>query len=296
MADGSAVLVPEEAIPPFSLFNGDTHEFPVLISVPHAGRDYSPAIRDNLAVPPSSLIRLEDRYADRLVTGTIAAGFTTLVAREPRAWIDLNRGHRELDPDMLTGVARHQLPEPSRKVRGGLGLVPRRLNGTGELWRRKWAWEDVSQRVDRSHAPYHGLVETTLYRMREKFGGAILLDVHSMPPLTDEKQGDVDIVVGDRFGRSSGSRYSELAMAFCDQAGLRGQLNHPYAGGYILERHGRPDEGIHALQLEIDRRCYLDGALLEPGDGLQAMAGLVTQLADLLAGQSFGQVQLIAAE
>ena len=168
---------------------------------------------------------------------------------------------------MLSGVARHQLPEPSRKVRGGLGLVPRRLNGAGELWRRKWTWDDICQRVDRSHAPYHRFVEQTLYRMREKFGGAILLDVHSMPPLTDEKKGDVDIVIGDRFGRSAGSRYSEIALAYCNQSGMRSQLNHPYAGGYILERHGKPDDGIHALQLEIDRRCYLDKALLEPGDG-----------------------------
>ncbi|SIN59662.1 N-formylglutamate amidohydrolase [Parasphingorhabdus marina DSM 22363] len=296
MAEDNAVLLPEGASPSFSQFNGDDHQFPVLISVPHAGRDYPPAIRDNLAVPAASLIRLEDRYADRLVTGAIAAGYTTMVAREPRAWIDLNRGHRELDPDMLTGVARHQLPEPSRKVRGGLGLVPRRLNGTGELWRRKWVWDEVCQRVDHSHAPYHRLVERTLDKMREKFGGAILLDVHSMPPLTDGDQGDVDIVIGDRFGRSSGSRYSEIAMGYCNQAGLRGQLNHPYAGGYILERHGQPDQGIHALQLEVDRRCYLDGALLEPGEGLPAMIDHVTRIANLLANQSFGQVHLIAAE
>ncbi len=296
MADDSPILLQEPVIPPFSIFNEESLDFPVLVSVPHAGRDYAPAIHDNLAVPAASLVRLEDRYADRLVTGAVAAGFTTLVAREPRAWIDLNRGHRELDADMLSGVPRHQLPEPSRKVRGGLGLVPRRLNGTGELWRRKWTWDDVRQRVDHSHAPYHSLVERTLDRMREKFGGAILLDVHSMPPLTDENQDDVDIVIGDRFGRSSGSRYAELALAFCHQSGLRGQLNHPYAGGYILERHGRPDEDIHALQLEIDRRCYLDKALLEPGDGLPAMAVRVKELASLLANQGFGQLHLIAAE
>lgn len=281
---------------PFSVFNGDEYQFPVLISVPHAGRRYPEEIHDNLAVPPASLIRLEDRYADRLAAGAIKAGFTTLVAQQPRAWIDLNRGHREIDPDMVTGIERSQLPAPSRKVRGGLGLVPRRLSGTGDLWRRKWSYADVQERVRHSHAPYHQSISHILEKMCEKYGSAILLDLHSMPPLIDEKLGDVDIVIGDRFGRSSGSRYAELSLSFCNQSGLRGQLNHPYAGGYILERHGAPDKDIHALQLEIDRRCYLDENLREPGTNMTEMANHVERLAGLLADQILDRFQLAAAE
>lgn len=296
MSEDALVPWSNDANLPFSLFNGDDCQFPVLISVPHAGRRYPGEIHDNLAVPPASLIRLEDRYADRLAAGAITAGFTTLVAQQPRAWIDLNRGHREIDPDMVTGIERAELPAPSRKVRGGLGLVPRRLSGTGDLWRRKWSYDDLQERVRHSHAPYHQSISHILEKMRDKFGAAMLLDLHSMPPLTDEKLGDVDIVIGDRFGRSSASRYAELSLSFCSQSGLRGQLNHPYAGGYILERHGAPDNDIHALQLEIDRRCYLDQNLLEPGKNMPEMSSHVEQLAGLLADQIMDRFHLAAAE
>ena len=138
---------PEQALPHriddpdsgFSLFNGNNCQFPVLISIPHAGRNYPVEIYDNLAVPATKLLRLEDRYADRLALDAISAGFTTIIARKPRAWLDLNRAPTEIDPDMISGLNRSQLPEPSRKVRGGLGLIPRRLAGIGNLWRGKWS-------------------------------------------------------------------------------------------------------------------------------------------------------------
>ena len=98
------------------------------------------------------------------------------------------------------------------------------------------------------------------------------------------------------FGRSSGSRFSELAISFFRQSGFQAQLNHPYAGGYVLERHGEPDNAIHALQLEVDRRCYLDASLCEPGAHMPQMASHVVKLAELLADQIAGQFELAAAE
>lgn len=283
---------------PFSDFNIDKLHYPVLLSVPHAGRVYPQAIMDNLAVPAKSMLRLEDRYADRLIIGAVEAGFAAIVAHKPRAWIDLNRSRHEIDPEMVTGLSSRQLPKPSRKVRGGLGLVPRRLTGVGNLWAHKWSWEGLQRRIDTCHEPYHHRVSVILQEIRMKFGCAMLLDVHSMPPLDHPKVKDSNpqIVIGDRFGRSSGSRFSELAMGHFNQAGLRSTLNHPYAGGYILERHSAPDKNIHAIQLEIDRSCYLDGSLQEPGAGLSAMTGHVTALAEKLADQINSQFLLAAAE
>ncbi|WP_211051088.1 N-formylglutamate amidohydrolase [Parasphingorhabdus halotolerans] len=285
-------------VKPFSDFNIDKLQYPVLLSVPHAGRVYPQAIMDNLAVPAKSLLRLEDRYADRLITGAVEAGFAAIVAHKPRAWIDLNRSCHEIDPEMVIGLSSKQVPKPSRKVRGGLGLVPRRLTGVGNLWHRKWSWESLERRIDTCHEPYHRHVSGILQKIRLKFGCAMLLDVHSMPPLDhpDDQNSNPQIIIGDRFGRSAGSRFSELAMGHFSRAGLRSTLNHPYAGGYILERHSAPDNNIHAIQLEIDRSCYLDGSLQEPGAGLSAMIGHVAVLAEKLADQINGQFLLAAAE
>jgi len=280
----------------FSVHNEQDLRFPLLLNVPHAGRDYSREIIDNLAVPAANLLRLEDRYADRLAHGAIASGFTTIIAHKPRAWIDLNRGRTEVDPEMIAGLSPSQLPQPGRKVRGGLGIVPRRLSGVGNLWRDKWSKESLKHRLDSFHEPYHLNIENILGNMRSKFGCAILLDLHSMPPLDGGPDDSAGIVIGDRFGRSAGSRYSELAVRFFEQEGYQARLNHPYSGGYILERHCDPDKEIHALQLEIDRSCYLDDALREPGPNLPVLADKILDLAQLLTDQALSQFQLAAAE
>lgn len=278
----------------FSCQNIDDLQFPLLLSVPHAGRVYPHEIMDNLAVPAVHLLRLEDRYADRLAIPAIAAGFPAIIAQRPRAWVDLNRNRSEVDVDMVDGLSSSQLPNPSRKVRGGLGVVPSRLHGIGNLWRKKWQWDDINSRLDGCHEPYHDILTDVLERMRLKFGCAILLDLHSMPSL-DEKQGSADIVIGDRFGRSAGSRYSERAMSFFQQSAIKAKLNHPYAGGYILERHGNIERDIHALQIEVDRGFYLDSSLREPSGQLPIMAEHIKNLAVQLVDQVSSQF-LLAAE
>lgn len=282
----------------FLSYNLDDLQYPLLISVPHAGRVYPDEILDNLAVPAVHLLRLEDRYADRLAGSAIARGFPAIIAHRPRAWVDLNRNRSEIDAEMVGGLSpsqlRMQLPAPSRKVRGGLGVVPSRLHGAGNLWRRKWQWDDIKNRLDSYHEPYHASIAGILERICLKFGGAILLDLHSMPPL-DEEQGGVDMVIGDRFGRSAGSRYSEISLAFLEQSGIRTRLNHPYAGGYVLERHAKVERDIHALQLEVDRSTYLDSALREPDAGLGQVADNIADLAVKLSDQINSQF-LLAAE
>lgn len=280
----------------FSFYNGDDIRLPLLISVPHAGRNYPESVHRNLKIPSSHLQRLEDRYSDLLARDAIAAGFPTIIAQKPRAWIDLNRNKSEIDVDIISGLSKSHVTMPSRKVRGGLGLVPRRLSGIGELWQQKWTWTDISARISQDHEPYHTQISKILGAMRLKFGCAILLDLHSMPPLdaTDEKQ--PQIIIGDRFGRSAGSRYSEFATAIFERSGFMSRLNLPYSGGYILERHSNLDDNIHAIQVEVDRRCYLDAALSEPAKGLTIISKILADLAFELADQANGRMLLDAAE
>ena len=149
-------------VPAYSLSNVTTLGFPVLVSVPHSGREYPPELLDNLNVPASHLLRLEDRYSDRLAASAIASGFPAIIARKPRAWVDLNRNRTEIDPDMVIGMDPSQIAQKSKKVRGGLGLLPRRLHGAGNLWRNKWPYQDVIDRIEQDHEPYHAMVANLL--------------------------------------------------------------------------------------------------------------------------------------
>jgi N-formylglutamate amidohydrolase len=287
-----------EMAAPFTLYHTDTLRTPVLVSVPHAGRDYPPELLRNLRVSPPELLRLEDRYADRLVQPAIAAGCSAIVAHRARAWLDLNRAEHDIDSGMFTGIIGNENVVQSSKARGGLGLFPRRLQACGELWKQPMVWADGQQRINDVHRPYHQSIADVLAAMRAKFGVAILLDVHSMPPLplVAATQPMPRIVVGDRFGRSAATVYAELILGRATQTGLAAALNAPYSGDYILHRHGDPARGIHAVQLEIDRSLYLDAELREPSDGLKTAAQLVQCVVSDLIDKGLAQSFVEAAE
>ncbi len=280
----------------FEAFGCEMPNWPVLLAVPHAGRDYPAELTANLRVDPSAIVKLEDRYADLLTKAARETGFSAIIASRPRAWMDLNRAENDLDPAMLRDVPAEFTSLNSPKQRGGLGLVPRRLTGVGEIWKARFPFADVTRRISEFHKPYHDAVDRVLRQMRAKFGAAILLDVHSMPPVKTAHGNSPDFVVGDRFGSSAASCHADLLRGRIEASGYRCALNSPYPGDYILRRHGRPERGIHAIQLEVDRRLYLDEAMREPGPGLAKISALVAELAGLLGDAIAGGGELLAAE
>jgi N-formylglutamate amidohydrolase len=286
----------------FRVFGGTTLSLPVLVSVPHAGRDYPDIVFSALRLPRPALLRLEDRYADLLARNLARSESPVIIAQRARAWIDLNRDETDLDVEMVRGADRINYPQPGAKQRGGLGLVPRRLSGDGDLWKHPFELADIEDRIATFHRPYHLKVSDILTRIRAKFGVAILLDLHSMPPIrqpnsnAEQPGASPRFVVGDRFGQSAASQYAELLIAQIRLRGFRAALNHPYAGEYILRRHANPAANIHALQLEVDRSLYLDSEMREPGAGLPAITSLIGDLVYALADQALGTATLIAAE
>jgi len=263
---------------------------PVIISVPHAGRDYPDALHDALRVPTSALIALEDRHVDHVAAAAREIE-TTLVQRHGRAWIDLNRAEDERDPRVDEGAVPQR--QPSAKLRSGLGLVPRRVGGAGDLWRRRFTAAEIDARIVADHRRYHAALDGLLAAARARFGVAVLLDLHSMPPLGASGS---RVVIGDRFGRSCGARFARRLEHVMNRAGLSWAFNAPYAGGHIVQRHGRPAHGIHAVQLELDRALYLDTALDGIGPGLAATAALVRRLIDVLADEAGAPPLAQAAE
>jgi N-formylglutamate amidohydrolase len=266
---------------------------PVLVAVPHAGRAYPGSLLERMRHPGFVALRLEDRKVD-LLAEEIArqTGAALLVAQAPRAMIDLNRAVDDVDWDMIGGGAPgHRLMEvgsytPGMRARSGLGLIPRRLPGLGELWKRRHDAVDLAARISGIHEPYHARLAATLDTLRERWGAALLIDLHSMPPLTLRGgQPGPELVVGDRFGTTCHGGLVASAFAYFAEHRCGTAHNRPYAGGYVLERHAAPRSGLHALQLEIDRSIYLDSRLLEPGDGFAAMAELMVGLVRRLAGE-----------
>lgn len=281
--------------PAYELLRREPVPLPVLIAVPHAGRSYPPDLVSRMRHPGESSLRLEDRLVD-LVAGAVAreTGAALLVAHAPRAMIDLNRAPEDMDWSMVTekggreAWAGERRAQMGRRARSGLGLVPRRLPGMGELWTGRLSAAELSARIGGIHRPYHQQLAQMLEVLRDRWGAALLLDLHSMPPLGPKTGAEPapDFVVGDRFGASCAPSLSAITLEHLEQSGRLAVHNRPYAGGYVLERHSAPARAIHALQVELCRATYLDQGLREPGAGLAeiviVMAGLVRRLAEAL--------------
>lgn len=257
--------------PPFST-SGTIGRTPVVVSVPHAGRDYPTDIEDALAVPLATTVALEDRYADVLVDRLAADEHHIVIARTPRLLIDLNRAEDDFGSEMAAvGAA------ITGRARAGLGIIPTRIGNGPPLWHVPPDRDVLKERLRTSYDAYHEALALALAATHRRWGYALLIDLHSMPSLAGPSA--AQIVLGDRGGTTAASLVARAAQAAARGAGYRTARNAPYAGGRIVGRHGTPRHGIHALQIEVDRRCYLDRALLQPTPARHRVAAMLADAA-----------------
>lgn len=277
--------------PAFTATAREPSPIPVLIAVPHAGRAYPPALVKQMRNPALAALKLEDRFTDLLGQAVAReTGAALLVSHAPRAMIDLNRAPDDMDWEMLAEGAPIPRLRTGRRARSGLGLVPRRLPGVGEIWKSRIDQAELDARVEGAHKPYHAALDAMMRKLQARWGAALLVDLHSMPPLGPKHGRDAaaDFVIGDRFGSSCDGALCAAAFDHLALGGRRAAHNRPYAGGYVLDRHGAPASGRHALQLEICRTAYLDERLREPGPGFEEVVGVLSGLVRRLAGEIAG--------
>lgn len=246
---------------------------PVLLSVPHSGRDYPDWLVNLASRGRDSLTALEDPLVDRLIWRTLQQGVGAVIARAPRAAVDCNRAEDEVDPAIVEGARRSAI---TARARGGLGIIPSRTQQHGYLWRRGVNQVQLNERLNQAHRPYHRALGEQIELLLDRFGCALLLDCHSMPP---PPNGVPPVVIGDCRGRSADAWLGERALEISRRHGFDACRNDPFAGGYVIERHGSPARGVHAIQIEIDRRHYLDETMTAPGLGFDAAGKLIHALA-----------------
>lgn len=276
-------MIPGSGLPAFRLRGLRQAGVPVLIASPHGGRDYPENVVADMRNPALSKLRLEDRLVDELALSVAeSTGTASLVAHAPRAMLDLNRAPDDLDWSMIedgrpSGI-RHSTA--NRRARSGLGLVPRRVAGVGEIWRAPLVASEVEARIALIHEPYHRALARALGEIRKTWGVALLIDLHSMPPLRQSHPDatPVEFVIGDRFGASCDDRVASRAIQFFGSQRRGVAHNRPYAGGYVLDRHGSPAIGIHAMQLEVCRSLYLDTRFERPSPRMPALSRMLAEL------------------
>lgn len=230
---------------------------PLLVSSPHSGRHYPEAFLAASCLPAASLRRTEDRLIDWFCDGLSEDGVTVVKTSLPRVWCDVNRGCAEIDERMFrpSPIGRHF--ERTDKVRAGFGVIPRLASHSIPIYTHCLPLEELDQRLSAGWFPYHAAIERELVYLSQQYSrDVVLLDMHSMPPLPISAP--CDIVLGDVHGRSCDFEVTAAVRDFFQKRGYAVRLNAPYAGGYITQHYGCPKKGQHALQVEINRSCYLN--------------------------------------
>jgi N-formylglutamate deformylase len=249
-------------------------------SSPHSGRFYPREFVRHSRLGALELRASEDAFVDRLFGTAPIYGAPLISAVVPRAYVDLNRGAEELDPSVVEGVRATGL---NPRIAAGLGVIPRVVAEGAVIYARKISRRNATDRLARYHTPYHDALAGLMRRARTLHGSALLFDCHSMPrdalrSVPRVRGRRPEIVLGDRFGSSAAHWIVAEVQGAFEAEGFTVVRNVPFAGGYITQRYGRPGQGWHGIQIEIDRGLYLDERRIEPLGCFNAVQSAISRV------------------
>lgn len=235
----------------------------VVASCPHAGRSYPASMLAMAQEPVGALRGLEDFGVDCLLPRLADAGITTVINRFSRAYIDVNRDPAAIDASMFSSPVSTR--PPCHHVRAGYGLIPRLTAARKQIYAGKLPATEIDARLARVHTPYHAALASMMDSTVNRFGKALLIDMHSMPAFDRLNNRMSDMIFGDAFGTTLDRDTAAAITSFFQKRGLSITWNHPYAGGFITRQYGTADSPRQSVQVEINRDLYMDGpARLNP--------------------------------
>lgn len=267
---------------------------PLLFDSPHSGARY-PADFD-FTCPFPLLRQAEDSHVDELFSMVPELGATYICALFPRSYIDVNRASDDIDPAMLDG----QWPEPLRpsaKSLAGMGLVRHLCRPGVPMYDGRLPVAVVQGRIENYWQPYHELLSESLDTLHGRFGAVYHVNCHSMPSFVigPDRQSP-DFVIGDRDGTTAEAGFTRLVAATLRGMGYNVRLNDPYKGVELVRRYSCPPQGRHSLQLEIDRRLYMNEETLELHDGFRTLRNNLVNLVRVLRDYALDRSGRMAAE
>jgi N-formylglutamate deformylase len=265
---------------------------PLVFDSPHSGRIYPADF--GYACPEDALRRAEDNEIDLLFDSVPAHGGALLCAEFPRTYIDANRQEDDLDPELIDGP----LPpgaRPDGRSYAGIGLVRRIVRPGLPLYDRKLGLDEIQRRIDGYYRPYHAALASLIEEAHYNYGFVWHLNCHSMPASTGIA-GQPDFVLGDRDGTSCDPAFTAALKTFLKGFGYRVALNNPYKGVELVRRHGRPREGYHSLQIEINKGLYWNELKNQPNRQYNALKADIGKLVAFCAGYAAASETSIAAD
>ena len=275
--------------PMTSLFRSLPGTTPLVLDSPHSGTRYPSDFRFSCDL--AGLRQAEDTHVEKLYDFAPELGVSWIEAFFPRSYLDANRNTTEMDAALLEQAWTDPVatdPVVLSKVRLGKGLIWRVRDDGVPIYDRLLSVAEVRDRIERCWVPYHAAVAAAIDAAHARHGYSIHLNCHSMPAVASSHATDfpgeahADFVIGNRDESTASSR---LSLQICEHlAGLGYSVsyNHPYKGVELVRRHSDPARQRHSIQVEINRKLYMNEQTLEITDGFAPLQTTLRSLVTML--------------
>ena len=237
------------------------------------------------------LRRAEDTHVEKLYDFAPSLGVHWVEACFPRSYLDANRNTTEIDESLLDAPWLEPIETDANvmaKVRLGKGLIWRTTDDGLPIYSRQLTVGEVRARIASCWQPYHAAVASAINAAHALHGYSIHINCHSMPAIASSNATDfpgeahADFVVGDRDGTTASPALSELVCAYFRRLGYSVAYNHPYKGVELVRRYSNPASQRHSIQLEVNRKLYMNEETLDVVPGFEPLKKHLKSLVELL--------------
>lgn len=233
---------------PFYIVEPKGKKVPIILSVPHCGTEFPIEIKETYLDAQLKSMDDADWFVNSLYNFVSEMGITMIFAKYHRWAIDLNRDVKSTplynDGRLITGLCSTTdfFGNPIYKA-------------TQEPTQK-----EINRRLDTYFWPYYKKIEELLTECKSEFGQALLWDAHSIRKSVPaiQKEDFPDMILGNDNQTTASQKLIDIALSTLKQGKFQVNHNTPFKGGHITRYFGKPQNGINALQLEMNKVLYMD--------------------------------------
>lgn len=247
----------------FKIHGPDRMQVPIVLDSPHSGARRPPDF--GCLLSDEDLRDAQDAHIDTLYRPATELGICLLAAQYPRTYIDANRHEGDVDLHLLDGPW-PGVYQPSGKANLGKALAWRTLDDGRPLYDRPLSVKAMQWRIDHYHRPYHAALKRLLDDAHANFGCVYHINCHSMNPVSGlmgeggQGKARADFVLGDRDGTTCSRQFTDFVQQSLSAHGYDVAVNQPFKGVELVRAYADPARNRHSLQVEINKRLYMDMA------------------------------------
>lgn len=257
----------------------------LVVDVSRSGREYPALFRSPL--PFSTVHDNVSMYVDDLFGDTPAVGGTLLFCSFPNTFVDVNRSELDLDPAAVDGTWPVALAPTARTLKG-LGLIKTRSRHGEPFLERALTVAEIEERLAGWYRPYHAELKHTIDRLHARFGVVRQISCHCMSATGASTHPDAgkpraDFCVSDLHGTTCTPAFIDFVAGRLRSYGYSVSINDPYVGNELIRRHGNPARGVDSIQIEVNKRLFMDTRTFRPTAGLTPLRADIARLLGAVA-------------